>query len=201
MRFIKMFGLALVAVSVATAFIGAASASAKLKELTVCKVNQKLCTAANTVKEVHAIAENAALLGTIDQKCGTSLVILKEEGLPTATTISGSVTALTFLNCSPCTSITTTPPYATSVTGMTMTSGGGATLKSCPFGVNCKFGSSKIELEIELRENGSIAGVKADKEPLSLEEGSKFFCGSTGEWDALYVPLEELWLVPERELP
>jgi hypothetical protein len=189
----------MVAVIAATAFVGAGSASANIKELTLCKANEKLCKKANIAKEVHAIAKNARLLGTLDQECGTSLVIAKELGLATATRITATVTELTFLDCEPCTEITTAPPYAATVENMTMTSGGGAILEGCPFGIDCEFGSSSIALDIELNANGSIAGVNADKEPLSLKSGSKFFCGSTGEWDALYVPLEELWLVPERE--
>jgi hypothetical protein len=202
MKFIKILGVAAMLALAGMAFVGATSASANIKERTVCKVNQKLCTAANIVRSVKGVAKEARLLGTINQKCESSVVV-EENGLPSEAAIPVIVlkNALTFTNCTPCTEITSPGPYEGSLSSMALITGGSAVLKGCPFGVNCKFGkASGIELEIELAADGSVSGVLASEEALTLEEGSKLLCGATGKWDALYVPSESLWIVPEREV-
>lgn len=200
MKFTKLLGLAAVAALAVMALVGASSASASIVELTACKTNTKLCPTASIVREIHATASNAKLLGTINQNCTSSLTILKEQGLGTATSIVGNVTTLTFTGCEPCSSITTTPPYKASISSSTLSTGGSATLTGCPFGINCKFGAEKVELSLVKNGEGAVIEAVASEEPLTLQEGSKFFCGSTGKWDAKYVLTTPVYLVPERQV-
>jgi hypothetical protein len=192
-----MLGLAMVAAVAAMAFVGAGTASANETKLTWCTNNNALCQGKDVLKLITAKATNPVLLGNLNQECETSTTMTTEESA-TTTTISGVVDELTFETCKPCTTITTTPPYKSSITGSTMTSSGSATFKNCPFGINCKFGSAKIELTLGKNATGLYDRIIAEKEPLSLEEGSAFFCGSTGEWDATYTLETPLYLVPKR---
>ena len=198
MRLVKMLGLAMVAAVAAMAFVGAGTASANETKLTWCTNNNALCQGKDVLKLITAKATNPVLLGNLNQECETSTTMTTEESA-TTTTISGVVDELTFSNCKPCTTVTTSPPYKASISGTTMTSGGSATFKNCPFGINCKFGASKIELELVMSAENRLEKIVASKEPLSLEEGSAFFCGSTGEWDATYVPTSNAYMVNERQ--
>jgi hypothetical protein len=200
MRLIKMLGIAAMLALTAMAFVGATSASASIKELTMCKAHENLCKKANILREIHGTATNPVLLGNLNEKCTSSLVVLKETGLATTTTITGQVTTLTFTGCSPCTTVTTSPPYAASATKTAFTSAGSAVLGGCPFGINCKFGTKGTALEYGKNAEGLVTEAIAKEEVLTLEEGSAFFCGSSGKWDAVYKLTTPFLFVDEREV-
>jgi hypothetical protein len=153
------------------------------------------------------------LEGTLNQKCtggeirgklnaapGNMVEILKknEKGEEVVETeesqLLGEITTLTFSGCEPCTKITSTGGFATKIRHPTegaeaeklwfLQGGGNAIFEKCPFGINCKFGSASLKPEpyIEM----ATGFINTNKAELKLEEGSAFFCGSTGNWNAKY---------------
>jgi hypothetical protein len=199
MKFIKVLGIAAILAMAVTAFAGATSASAAFKKLTMCTAHETVCKKANILREVKGSATNPILLGQLNEKCTSSSVVLKESSA-TSTTISGQVTTLTFTGCEPCTTVTTNPPYAASATTSALTSAGSAILSNCPFGINCKFGTKGATLEYGKNAEGLIIEAIAKEQPLTLEEGSAFFCGSSGKWDAVYKVATPFLFVNEREV-
>lgn len=202
MKFIKMLGLSAVAVAAVMAFVGATSASAN--PIDVClystgtpsgltkagceSVKGTIDTEATKVT-YQAKATNPVLAGSLSEKCNesNSTTTTKGDGTPGL-----EVTALSFTGaCTPCSSVDTFTPYAGKVThdgtNFLLESSGSAKLLGCPFGVSCKFGSSKITLKYVPGAGHTNNEFRAEKETLNLEEGSAFICGSTGTWTANYV--------------
>lgn len=104
MKYIKMLGLAAVAAMALMAFVGVGSASA----VTLCENNTATgCTShVNSGKEIDFSAENsiklAGPLGITIATCTESTVkgTTSSTGTDNATAIAGTVTSLTFGNCS-----------------------------------------------------------------------------------------------------
>jgi hypothetical protein len=202
MKITKILGIAAILALAVAAFVGTTSASAAFKKLTMCKTHETpgtVCKSGNILREVKGSATNPILLGQLNEKCSSSTVVLKETSA-TSTTISGQVTTLTFTGCEPCTTVTTTPPYAASATTAALTSAGSALLSNCPFGINCKFGTKGATLEYGRDAEGLIIEAIAKEQPLTLEEGSAFFCGSSGKWDAAYKVATPFLFLNEREV-
>lgn len=206
MKLIKAFGLAAVVAVVATAFIGATSAQAA-DTIVRCSKPDTLCTAAHTVGgtlNLTATASNPELLGgPLPEKCTSSTTTASATSEKMfENEWAGTINTLTFTGCSPCTSVTSPGNFAARITmneagEYILLSTGEATISGgffC-FGNKCRFRGKDIELTIE--DNGGHPIAFANHEPLELVEGSKSFCGETGEWLAKYTttsPSEEFWL-------
>jgi hypothetical protein len=213
-----MLSLVAMAAAMATALIGATSASAA--PIDIClftKGEAKTLDAAgcNAVGgTIHteekgkpkvtfkAKAANPVLAGALSEKCNesNSTSVTKADGTPGL-----EVTALSFTGaCSPCSSVDTFAPYNGSVImegeNYFLKSSGSAKLLGCPFGVTCKFGSTNITLKYVPGPKHLFNEFRAEKETLNLEEGSALICGSTGTWTANYVVSEPvswfLFLLP-----
>ena len=208
MRLMKMFGLASLAAIAAMAFLGASSASAEFKKLTLCKVQQKLCKAENlwgANQEVVAKATNPVLKAAITQKCNESNTKgVGKQGSADADSTPSEITTLSFTgSCTPCSTVTTLGlPYSAELAmegeNDYLISSGEATLSGCPFGVTCTFGNSGVKLDTV---EGTSPKVVANEEVLVFKKGTgEFFCGSKGTWTADYAVStpSPLWVSLER---
>ncbi len=199
MRLIKMLGLALVAAIVATALIGAGSASATLKATALCKAPELNCSATNTYPSgttlfAHLVSGTKAVLsGGLTEECGLSLVKGKTTtGL--GTTVLGNLTELTFTSCSKCKEVVALVSLAApwqvhlknlgelkgsmSVLGITVH------LIDCTiFQIDCTATASEVSLDVSTNAKG-LGLIKAVNEPLELG-----VCGK-GTWNAEYELLE-----------
>jgi hypothetical protein len=207
MRHLKILGLALVAGLAAMAFVGASSASAKIDMCTAwnlatppaaltkaeCeKAGGTVTNLLNKLLLIKAVASNPVLKGTINETCETSETSVMNFGNGEAEGLKGKVEELSFTgNCSPCSTVTTTPPYAGALVmegeEYFLESAGSATLSGCTFGVKCKFGTTGVKLKLAYNTGMAMNEFRAEEEVLKLEEGSKFLCGATGKWTANYV--------------
>jgi hypothetical protein len=196
-RFTKLAAAATVLAAMALMVPGVASAQGH-SAIAACKQNEPiLCSEKNQVflpvggwGLLLSEAKNVKFEGTLSEECSSSSIVVKTSESHT-NPIKGEITSLVFSGCKPCTTATSFPPYAGS---LSMTNGsedyvvsgaGSMKLSGCPFGVTCKFGTSSLELLVKNTKTG--ATLFAEKETFKLEEGSAFFCGSTGTWTGTYT--------------
>jgi hypothetical protein len=205
MKLMKMMGFAVFTALVGMAFLGVSSAMAELDpETVICSANVELCeeeggTILPQGSIITATAKNSQahpleLLGTINQICAESTIRTEITspggmGAPLKGQEPASGAGLTFTGCEPCTKITAkAQPGTLEMTGTdyTLTATGETTFEGCPFGVTCKFGGT---VKLLASNDAALGGAlfAAEKEELKLKEGSEFFCGSTGFWDAHYI--------------
>lgn len=201
MKLIKMLSLGALASLAAMAFIGASSASA----VTLCRVNQNPCQAANqylegTVIKAELEKEKKAVLKT--NLATVECTISKSEGKTTKTSASplpGTISKLTFEGCKTtggvvCTVTVVNLPYnaAVAATGggngtLTATSGGtgnpGATVV-CGTVLNCKFSTPSATLTVLGGEPAKLDAENIELEPevISLES----VCPTEAFWTAPY---------------
>jgi hypothetical protein len=202
MKLSRTFGLALIAVVAAMAFIGAGTASA----VTACKVNTNPCPAgsewtAGTAVKAELVAGTVAELvaeGTPSVNCSVS----KSEGKSTATSgspLPGEITNLTFEKCAtvgglvPCTVTTVNLPYSAEITANEKVQGNGfLTVKSsgkgnpgaavvCGTVLNCTFTTAAAKLSI----TGGTS-PKLDAEAIVLERSGSL-CPTKATWTAHYL--------------
>jgi hypothetical protein len=198
----KILGLAAVAAMAAMAFAGSASAARLHPLVRLClKAELLLCTAANSVELKGTLkglqVGTGTLEGTLNQKCTGGEITgstgaMAESG--EESWLAGEIKTLTFTGCEPCTKITSTGGFATKLRHPKegaeeaklwfLQGGGNAIFEKCPFGINCKFGSTSLKPEPYIEMETGL--INTDKAELKLEEGSAFFCGSTGKWNAKY---------------
>jgi hypothetical protein len=175
----------------------------------VCAAKEEVCEPKNAIDPpaggslaFQAESTNAVLTGTgifeTPQKCDESKVtVLSTEEMKIL--LSGLMQRATFEeDCSGCavatikstqTIITLTAPDKLSNILLNVAVSG--TMSECPFGAKCKFGAIEAELSVKNSESGT--SIHAEKETLTLEEGSEILCGSTLTWDADYFsPTVEL---------
>ena len=218
MRLIKMLGIAAMLAFALTAFIGATSSSAAVKKVVLCKKNEKLCSSANlwgSEVTIKAKSEKAVLLGSLPVTCKSEVTVLANTS--DSDRILGTITSLTWTNCSGCTTVTTTTlpsgslfPTSAGNGKLETTSTTAVTLKGCTvFNIECKATAAKAELEFKGGTIGTTAQSIANEVPVSLSGGGGL-CGSSGKWDAgssgssPYVVTEvggsktgEIWISPE----
>lgn len=207
MKALKVLGL-IATVVAAMAIVVASSASAAqidkcllpsaqgLTDLTKAECEAKKGTI-DTISTLTAKATNPALTGFLKETCEESKTKVKSEG--NAEGAKATVEELTFTgNCKPCSTVTTNGlPYTGKITmagsgskePYFLESKGEATLTGCPFGVKCKFATNNAKLKLVLGANLAGNEFRAENVPLTLVEGSAFFCGETGTWNANYVTL------------
>ena len=185
MKYLRLLGLAMVGAIVAVAFVGASSASATV----LCKENKSPCGSA-WPEETTIVAESskAVLSGSLSVTCTSRVVVLAEKN--DASEILGSITELTWANCTGCTKVTTT--QLPTVTLQPIGSGNGTllttsqttvSLEGCPLGAHC---TAKVNDASLAFSGGAIGTAEATASgvPVTL---SGFGCGTSGKWDALYV--------------
>jgi hypothetical protein len=201
-KLLKMLGLAVFAATVVMAF-GASAASAAAGDIDAClyttgnpALTEAGCKSVSGTIDTKSIkskyvakAAGPILKGTLEEKCNESNTTTETKGDGTNGFL---VTALSFTgSCGPCTEVETFAPYSGEIImegeNYFLKSNGGAKLKGCPFGVNCKFGSKNITLKLVYGAEMASNEFRAEAESLTLEEGSKLLCGSTGTWTANYV--------------
>ena len=208
MKLMKILGLAMIAAVAVTAFAGSASAARLHPLIKFCKAQELLlCANANTLETKGTLKGlqigTGSLEGTINQKCtggtieGTTEPTSVEGPGAEESRLLGKTSKLTFTGCEPCKKITTTPPFTTNLRHTSETEeeakklwllegSGNATFEECTFGVKCKFKATELKPApfIEMTATESI--VNTNKAEMQLEEGSAFFCGSVGKWNAKY---------------
>lgn len=192
-----MFGLAVIAALATMAFVGAGSASA----VTLCKVNQNPCEAANQYPsgtEINAELETGTKAVLLTNLATVECAGSKSAGKTTATSgspLPGTITSLTFTSCKTtagvgCTVTVLRLPYkvAVAATGggngtLTATSGGagnpGATVV-CGLVLNCTFSTPSATLTID---GGEPTRLLAEGVEL---ERSGSICPAEAFWDATY---------------
>jgi hypothetical protein len=208
----KILGLAVVAAVAVAAFAGSASAARLHPLIKLClKRELLLCKDANTVNltgiKIFGLQIGTGTLeGTINQKCTGGEI--EGELLPEAENMTegpgaeeskllGKTTKLTFTGCEPCKKITTSPPFTTNLRHPKegaeeaklwfLQGGGNAKFEECSFGVVCKFGATELKPEPYIEQTPETeAVVNTNKAELKREEGSEFFCGNVGKWNARY---------------
>ena len=216
MRLIKMLSVAAMLVFALTAFVGTTGSSSKVVKNVYSKKKLVLCTASELWGEeitIKAKSEKAVLLGTLPVTCKSEVTVLAEKN--DSDRILGKITALTWSNCSGCSTVnpTTMPSGSLLATSggngkLETTSTTAVTLKGCTiFNIECKATATKATLEFKGGTIGGTAQTVANEVPVGLSGG---LCGSEGKWDAgsegssPYVVTEvagsktgELWVSPE----
>jgi hypothetical protein len=191
MKSIKLMGVAVVAALAVMAFVGAATASAD----TVCTENASPCPVAKRITTLtgQTTSGKKAVLtsGSFKVECDSETTATGLTSLGAHLGVSGSVTALTFTNCTgSCTGATAVNlPYHAHGTAVpqtvTVTSGGtgnpGATLTNClGLGVSCTFTTASAVLNFD---GGTPGSLTANGIPLTRTSG---LCPATGSWTAQY---------------
>lgn len=165
----------------------------------LCKENTKPCPTASTYPSgttIEATLKSATkfrLEGTVNENCtGSTLSGKTTSG--SGSGVSIEVTKITMSGCEPCASgEVQNLPIPGNVeaggsgngTGSLRSSGNKLKFKltSCSFGGSCTYSTSELGLSIE---GGNPATLSTNKSPLTREEGSEFFCGSSAKLNASY---------------
>jgi hypothetical protein len=190
MKYLKMLGLAVVAIAALSAF---AAGSASATEL--CSKNESPCGAGNKygvgteIKSSLKAGKIATLTGTFAVECEESAIEGKVENEGgAAATVSGKISKMTFTKCGNCTvTVNKNPTLEAHSTG-----GGNGSITAIGFevsitclGVTCKYGGN-IEANVTAA-GGNPAVITATKAAIPVTGGAgEFFCGKKGEWDAEY---------------
>jgi hypothetical protein len=206
----KILGLAAVAAVASMAFASNASAVrvhplikyCLKQELLLCEDKWTIEPASGKLKGLQI--GTGTLEGTINQKCtggtieGTSAATSVEGPGAEESRLLGETTSLTFTGCEPCKKITATNlPFTTNLRHTSETEKaanelwllegkGGAKFEECSFGISCKFGATELKPAPFLENTATGAVVNTNKAELKREEGSEFFCGNVGKWNAKY---------------
>jgi len=173
-KYIKMLGLAAVAVIAAMALVGASSASAAVFCL------DSACTETKeTVKMLSAKGEGKFSAGFVTVECHA-----------VATAKNGILLTLTFAfkECSGCTKVTATVSKAS----LAATGGGNgviegtgdARFEGCPLDTECLYHGAGVRTTLDGSETNALALVV--KQSLKKVEGSSALCKETGEWSATF---------------
>jgi hypothetical protein len=205
MKLTKTLGLAVVAIAVLTTFAGSASAARPHPLIAFCKAQELLlCAAANQIKSEGTLLflqiGTGRIEGAINYNCiGGEIQAEAGEMVDgaepsTESKLLGKITKLAFTGCEPCKKNTTTPPFTANTKMKEEAENGkwileGALnfrLEECSFGFNCKFGATELKPEPFIEMTATEAILNTNKAELKREEGSEFFCGNTGKWNAKY---------------
>lgn len=209
MKLTKILGLAAVAAVASMAFASNASAVRLHPLIKLCNIQELLlCPDSSTLETKGTMLGlqigTGTLEGTINQKCtggtikGKSAVSSTEGPGAEESVLAGEITGLTFTGCEPCKKITAVGlPYKANLRHTSekeeeakklwLLSGSGKTrFEECSFGITCQFGTENLTPApfIEMTATESI--VNTNKAELKREEGSEFFCGNIGKWNAKY---------------
>jgi hypothetical protein len=206
MKLTKMFGVAAVAAIVATALVGAGSASA----LTLCKEEASVCPeaqryAAGTLLKFHS-NEAVVKTSTATVTCESNLEAKLDEvtGNPQKTETTWS-----FSNCKgSCSTLTSTGMPSTGLNYSAILWGfiwlshelksgtPGVTASKCSFGVECAFqvtenegkpASAVFKLEEGNPSTVYTGGEKGSVVKMVLASGNPLLCGSTATWEGTYT--------------
>lgn len=209
-----MFGLAAVAAIAVMAFVGASSAMAT-GSTSFCKVNEEPCAEANRVKVVHMVASDPLLLTSITNiLCESSLAVVEVESAGLlANPLAAKVTELTWTNCKTvghatnnCTVTNLKLPLFDVLrekVGLGSANALGAEVlvfcEEVPLvsEIHCTYGGPEVPgfaVESALHQVGSGHGMFTATKLRVPEVGNKFLCPNESFWDALYEPLEHLYL-------
>jgi hypothetical protein len=203
MKYIKILGLAAVAAMALMAFVGASSASATV----LCKVSTSPCPTGSMYEPgtvIEGVSTNATLTSDLATVvCTNSETVAKTETTGSSTTtVTGTITALTFTGCTAnngtvkCTVTVQGLPYHAEVhwgSGVNGTltvkahAGGvspGATVV-CAGLISCTFENTLFTLPVN---GGNPATIVANAVPLERTAfGGTPLCGTTAAWDATYT--------------
>jgi hypothetical protein len=197
MKYLKTFGLALVAALALMAFVGAGSASATV----ICKTNTTPCSekypAGTEYKASLAVGTSMKLTtteGTTLNTCAAATLTGKTENLGSATeTVRGPVaaTGLTFSNCSAGT-VTTTEGGVTETHSITGTANGTYTAKGFKITVNTPFGpctyTGGSATHIGTVTGGAPATVDVNAVVTRLSpDPDAGICPASARWQATYT--------------
>jgi hypothetical protein len=215
MRPIKVLGLMTMAAVAAMAFLGTGMASALPDEIALCEAlpstPNTLCPIGKVLPagtEILWLASHPTLSGTVTIECEDSIAITKTTASMGAT-LGFELTKLEFgklptpslgSGCTGCTGgIHTKPPYSGTFI-MSNSSDYVATMSvserqlNCPFGIECEFGSGKIEALLDADATQHDIGSQVKGDLLLIESkvertGGSALCGSTVVWKASYTSI------------
>jgi hypothetical protein len=202
MKLIKMLGLAALTAVAAMAIVGASSAMAEPGKTALCKVSELVCSQPNYVAQLHMLATDVKLLSSLGEiLCNTVLVLSEtlELGEPSQVI---HVAEFNWLECKRngvrCTVTTLNPGVMTltnigNLLGIVKWAGIEINFK-CGFFVNCTY-SGEFELGAESAEHAEGAGngmITAENYP--VEKLGSGLCPSEAKWDALFEPLEAVYI-------
>jgi hypothetical protein len=192
MKYLKTFGLALIAALTLTAFVGAGSASATV----ICKTNTTPCSekypAGTEYKASLAIGTSMRLTtteGTTLNTCTAATLTGKTENLGSATeTVRGPVaaTGLTFSNCVSGT-VTTTEGGVTETHSISGTSNGTYTAKNFKISVGTVFGTCVYTAGTGTHIGTVTGGAPATVDVAAVVSLVSGFCPSSAKWAATYT--------------
>ena len=209
MRLIKTLGgIAALTTMIATMFmgttavVGTTSASA-FHFHAYCSLNEWLCSLNNRItlrgrwRWRHLGPPSVLFKGTVTEECTKSEGLGNEgakekEELADEGGMEFTLETLTFSECEPCTSVKSNTPIKPKIFMMSENEeespnwlvtlkGLNITFSGCTFGTSCTFGSSELNLPLELEEK-EVSMEPSSGVKLELKEGSGFFCGSTIQW-------------------
>jgi hypothetical protein len=196
-RLIKIFSLVAMAVMAWMAFIGGASAYAVDQEVVLCTLNVLLCPGEpemyNNGQAFLMTGGSTAFVGGFNEECKESDVKGKTLAIM-GTTMPVDLTSMAFSGCKPCIFITV---KAMGI-GKIVMNGDGTFLLTVPIQITydsciektkCVFSGKAVELKIENTEGGSPKMI-AEKEGLTLVEGSALFCGESTSWSGSFTTSE-----------
>ena len=192
MRYLKMLGVAAVAIAALMAIVGAGSASAT----TLCLNNTLPCAESEWKKEVvKGVSTDAKFTGGLfTQSCKTNTAETEVKSVAGTGKASVPVATLSFTKeCSPCKKVVATTEsvtlgFTTGTMNGVAEGNGHAVFSECTFGAECQFGGSGVKFEV--KGSATAAEVIANTK-LKLEKGSAFLCGSEGTFTAHFTGVTE----------
>jgi hypothetical protein len=219
MKYLKIFGLAVVAAAALGAFLGAGTASAT----EACKATEVPCSEANMYKtgqEYHGvlISPTATLTGPLPVECKKSTFQGKQENTGSSSeTLKVQGESLTFEECkvpgvcNPAVVTVNIQPTLEVHTDIEenankekvekpdngIVTAKGFTVTIVCGGITCKY-SGEVTTGLTVKGSGTSPELIATKAPIPVEaKAEEFFCGKQGEWDATYTITtpNPLWVI------
>ncbi|HST68080.1 MAG TPA: hypothetical protein VLI94_00290 [Solirubrobacterales bacterium] len=172
MKYVKMLGLLAIAATALMAFAGTASAT--------------LTSPAGTKYggEIIATSTNSQLDGTVDITCTHSEV----KGKPSAAgSTSGTISSLTFTNCSRSVTVTANGSLAIASDGTVRSTGARVTVQTTILGfpVHCIYATNNTVVG-KLTEGVAPAVMHIGSAPIP-QEATSGLCGEDAEWTGTYT--------------
>ncbi len=191
MRLTKALGLSVLAVVVAMAFLGTASAQAD-KEIALCFTEEVLCNSGHwPEKLMDSLTEEVLFLGPVNVICEHSR-IHGETVKAMGTALLFAILEMAFDNCrKTCGNVEVDSEFADGKFTVfakdvyLFVLNFKIKMSECPLGTKCAYSGEEVVMSAANTGEGSIL-VNAEKEKLTKTEGTIAVCGLATEWDACY---------------
>jgi predicted metal-binding protein len=197
MKLVKLTMLAATAAIVASAFVGASSASALTHKIgALCDAAQLLlCEVSHLIKHPLlgrgrlVVGSGAFNAGFVTIKCESGLGETNEVQSQQEGAFNATLEKLTFSGCTGCTGLAVKTPQAMEInmesegteSWRLKVAGAKFTASGCPFGTTCTY-ESNLDIKLQMDAEGAF-GDPEGKE-FKRGEGSGGLCAAVGKWES-----------------